>query len=293
MKPPRFTYHDPTQLPEALELLAQLGADSKVLAGGQSLIPLLNMRMAHPEHLIDLNRIHELAYLSERDGGIAIGAMTRHRTVERSTLIRKRLPLLAQAVGQIGHVQIRTRGTIGGSVAHADPAAELPAVLAAFDGHVTLTGPSGIRQVGPEDFFITYLTTSAAPDELLTEVWFPAPPPRTGQTWLELARRHGDYALVGLGASLTLADDGTIADTRLALTGVGPTPVRARSAEARLRGERPGAAVFGEAGRLVAQEVEPDSDIHASADYRRHVAGILTLRALEAAAQQLTGAATA
>src|SRR5438105_12734277 len=190
MKPPRFTYHDPTQLPEALELLAKLGPDAKVLAGGQSLIPLLNMRMAHPEHLIDLNRIQELAYLSERDGGIAIGAMTRHRTVERSTLIRQRLPLLAQAVGQIGHVQIRTRGTIGGSVAHADPAAELPAVLAAFDGHVTLTGPGGIRQVGPEDFFITYLTTSAAPDELLTEVWVPAPPPRTGQTGLEPRRRH-------------------------------------------------------------------------------------------------------
>ena len=293
MKPPRFTYHDPTALPEALGLLGQLGADAKVLAGGQSLIPLLTMRMAHPRHLIDLNHIAELAYLDERDGGIAIGAMTRHRTAERSPLVRERCPLLAQAVGQIGHVQIRSRGTIGGSIAHADPAAELPAVLAALDGRVTLVGPAGRRVVNPEDFFVTYLTTSAAPDELLTEVWFPALPPRTGQAWLELARRHGDYALVGLGASLTLDPDGTIAEARLALTGVGPTPVRARAAEERLKGERPGSALFTEAGRLVAREVEPDSDIHATAEYRRHVAGILTLRALERAAEHVTGGSVA
>jgi len=288
MKPPRFTYHDPIALPDALRLLSQLGAESKVLAGGQSLIPLLNMRMAHPKHLIDLNRITELAYLSERDGGVAVGAMTRHRAVERSTLVRERCPLLAQAVAQIGHLQIRSRGTVGGSIAHADPAAELPAVLAALGGHVTLVGPAGQRVVEPGELFVTYLTTCAAPDELLTEVWFPAIPPRTGQVWLELARRHGDYALVGLGASLTLAPDGTIADARLGLTGVGPTPVRARSVEERLRGERPSPGLFTEAGRLVAIEVEPDSDIHASAEYRRHVAGILALRALERATQQLT-----
>jgi CO/xanthine dehydrogenase FAD-binding subunit len=287
MKPPRFSYHDPRSLPEALGALAELGAEAKVLAGGQSLIPLLNMRMAHPKHLIDLNRIPELAYVTERDGGIAIGAMTRHRAAERSALVRERCPLLAQAVGQIGHLQIRARGTVGGSIAHADPAAELPAVLAALDGHVTLVGPRGQRVVGPEEFFVTYLTTSAAPDELLTEVWIPglARPARTGQAWLELARRHGDYALVGLGASLTLDADGAIAQARLALTGVGPTPVRTRNAEDRLRGERPQPGLFAEAARLVAREVEPDSDIHASADYRRHVAGILALRALERAAE--------
>src|SRR5918911_358697 len=252
MKPPRFTYHDPGSLAEALGALAELGADAKVLAGGQSLIPLLNMRMAHPKHLIDLNRITELAYITERDGGIAIGAMTRHRAAERSALVRERCPLLAQAVGQIGHLQIRSRGTVGGSIAHADPAAELPAVLAALDGHVTLVGPAGQRVVKPEDLFVTYLTTSAAPDELLTEVWFPTRPARTGQAWLELARRHGDYALVGLGASLTLDADGAIAQARLALTGVGPTPVRARTAEDRLRGERPQPGLFAEAARLVA-----------------------------------------
>jgi aerobic carbon-monoxide dehydrogenase medium subunit len=289
VKPPRFTYHDPATLPEALATVGRLGADAKVLAGGQSLIPLLNLRMAHPKHLVDLNRIAELAYLQERDGGLAIGAMTRHRAAERSPLVRERWPLLAQAVGQIGHVQIRSRGTIGGSIAHADPAAELPAVLAALDGHVTLVGPAGRRAVKSDELFVTYLTTSAAPDELLTEVWLPATPPRTGQAWLELARRHGDYALVGLGACLTLAADGSVADARLALTGVGPTPVRARTAEERLRGERPAPTLFAEAARLVAREVDPETDIHATADYRRHVAGILALRALERAARGADG----
>lgn len=289
MKPPRFAYHDPRTTSEALALLQQLGTEAKLLAGGQSLIPLLNMRMVQPHHVIDLNLIPELTYIRERDGGIAIGAMTRHRAAERSALVRERCPLLAQAIGQIGHIQIRSRGTVGGSVAHADPAAELPAVMAALDGRVTLTGPSGTREVGADELFVTYLTISAEPDELLSEVWVPAVPPRTGQAWLELARRHGDYALVGLGASVTLSSEGTIEAARLALTGVGPTPLRARAAEDRLRGERPSEAVFREAARLVAREVEPESDIHATAKYRRHIAGILTLRALRQAGRRATG----
>jgi carbon-monoxide dehydrogenase medium subunit len=293
MKPPRFTYHDPRTLPEALDLLRQFGADAKLLAGGQSLIPLLNMRMAQPKHLVDLNRIPELAYIAERDGGIAIGAMTRHRAVERSALVRERCPLLTEAIGYIGHLAIRARGTVGGSVAHADPAAELPAVLAALDGQVTLRGPSGTRVVRSDEFFVTYLTTSAGPDELLSEVWLPAAPPRCGQAWLELAQRHGDYALAGVGASITLAGDGTIGDARLALIGVGPTPVRARTAEDGLRGERPGPAPFREAARRVAREVEPETDIHASAEYRRHLAGLLTLQALERAAGRAAGAEAA
>lgn len=291
MKPPRFTYHDPRSVPEAVRLLTEVGAEGKVLAGGQSLIPLLNFRLAQPRHLIDLNRIPELAYINEsaHDGGIAIGAMTRQRVAERSPLVRARCPLLVEAIGQIGHLQIRARGTVGGSIAHADPASELPAVLVALDGRVTLTGPNGARTVASDEFFVTYLTTSAAPDELVSEVWFPALPPRTGQAWLEIARRHGDYALVGLGAALTLAADGVVAGARLALTGVGATPVRARVAEERLCGERPGAALFAEAARLVARAVEPDSDLHASAEYRRHVAGILAGRALTLALARATG----
>ena len=287
MKPARFAYHDPRTTQEVVGLLGQLGPEAKLLAGGQSLIPLLNMRMAQPQHLIDLNRIPELAYIRERDGGVAIGTMTRHRAAERSAPVRERCPLLAEAIGQIGHLQIRSRGTVGGSIAHADPAAELPAVLAALEGQVTLLGPGGSRVVGPDEFFITYLTTSAEPDEMVSEVWFPALPPRTGQAWLELARRHGDYAIVGLGTSLTLAPDGTIEGARLALTGVGATPVRVPSAEERLRGEHPSEGLFREAARLVARDVEPEGDIHASAKYRRHVAGILTLRALERALERV------
>ena len=286
MKPPRFAYHDPRSLAEAVELLGRHGFDAKLLAGGQSLLPLLNMRMAQPEHLVDLNRVPDLDYVVERDGGIAVGAMTRHRTVETSPLVRTRCPLLAEAVAQVGHLPIRARGTMGGTIAHADPAAELPGVLAALEGRVTLRGPSGERTVEAADLFVTYLTTTAEPDELVTEVWYPAAPPRTGHAWVELARRHGDYALVGVGASLTLADDGTIGDARLAFISAGPVPLRARAAEDGLRGERPDEAAFREAARLVARDVEPESDIHATADYRRHLAGILTLRALGRAAER-------
>ncbi|MBX6342443.1 MAG: FAD binding domain-containing protein, partial [Thermomicrobiaceae bacterium] len=173
---------------------------------------------------------------------------------------------------------------------HADPAAELPAILSALDGQVVARGPAGQRVLAAEAFFVSYLTTALAPDEMVTEVRFPTSPPRTGHAWLEVARRHGDYALVGLGAVVALDASGAIADARLALTGVGPTPIRLRAVEERLRGERPGAGLFAEAGRLVARAIEPESDLHASAEYRRHVAGILTIRGLEEAARQALGA---
>uniref|UniRef100_A0A831THI3 Xanthine dehydrogenase family protein subunit M n=1 Tax=Thermorudis peleae TaxID=1382356 RepID=A0A831THI3_9BACT len=288
MKPPRFEYHVPELLDEALGLLAELGADAKPLAGGQSLIPMLNMRLARPGHLIDLNRIAELDYLAERDGGLAVGAMTRQRAVERSTLVREGCPLLAQAIRYVGHLPIRTRGTVGGSVAHADPAAELPGVLAALDGRITLRSRSGSRVLGPDAFFLGALATAAAPDELVTEIWVPTVPERTGQVWLEVARRHGDYALVGLGASVTLDGDGTISEARLALIGVGPVPVRARRAEERLRGERPATSLFREAGRLVSAEIQPETDVHATSEYRRRVAAVLTERALAEATRQIT-----
>lgn len=291
MKPPRFQYHAPQSLDEALALLAELGADAKPLAGGQSLIPMLNMRLARPGHLIDLNRVAELDYLAERDGGLAIGAMTRQRAVERSTLVREGCPLLAQAIRYIGHLPIRTRGTIGGSVAHADPAAELPGVLAALDGRITLRGRSGSRVLGPDAFSLGVLTTAAAPDELVTEIWIPAVPERAGQVWLEVARRHGDYALVGLGASLTLDQDGVISQARLALIGVGPVPVRTPRAEERLRGERPDVSLFREAARLVSAEIQPETDVHATSEYRRRVAAVLAERALAEATRQVTGEA--
>lgn len=285
MKPSRFDYHVPSNLSEAVALLRDLGPEAKILAGGQSLVPLLNFRMAQPRHLIDLNRIPELAYIAERDGGIVIGAMTRQRTAERSSLVAEHCPLLAAAIPSIGHIQIRSRGTIGGSLAHADPASELPAVLAALDGCVTLVGPSGSRRVSPDEFFVTYLITSADPDEVLTEVWFPSPLPHTGHAWLEVAYRHGDYALVGVAAVLTLDADGIITGCQLALAGVGATPMRAPAAEERLRGEMPDAALFQEAARLIVRDIEPPTDVHATADYRRHLAGVLTVRGLEQATQ--------
>ncbi|MCM8750127.1 xanthine dehydrogenase family protein subunit M [Thermomicrobiaceae bacterium CFH 74404] len=288
MKPPRFQYHVPESLDEALGLLAELGADAKPLAGGQSLVPLLNMRLARPGHLLDLNRVAELDYLTERDGGLALGAMTRQRAVERSALIRDRCPLLAQAIRYVGHLPIRTRGTIGGSVAHADPAAELPGVLAALDGRITLQSRSSTRVLDPADFFLGVLASAATPEELVTEIWLPAVPERTGQVWLEVARRHGDYALVGLGASVTLDGDGTISEARLALIGVGPVPVRARRAEERLRGEWPATSLFREAGRLVSAEIQPETDVHATSEYRRRVAAVLTERALAEATRQIT-----
>jgi aerobic carbon-monoxide dehydrogenase medium subunit len=283
MKPPVFEYTAVGSIDEAVAALAQHGDAAKLLAGGQSLVPLLNMRLATPERLIDLNRVAELSHITVRAGGLAIGAMTRQRTAERSALVATHAPLLADALPWVGHFQIRNRGTVGGSLSHADPAAELPAVALCLDARLTARGPAGERTLAAADFFLTPLTTALAPTELLTEVWFPPPPRGAGSAWLELARRHGDYALVGVGAVVTLARD-RIGEARLALTGVGDRPVRAREAEARLAGESLTPRVLGEAAEAIRRAIEPGSDIHASAAYRRHVAGVLAGRAIRLAA---------
>jgi carbon-monoxide dehydrogenase medium subunit len=292
MKPPPFAYHAPTSVAEAVETLWQAGDEAKVLAGGQSLIPLLNFRMARPSALVDLNRIPELAYIEERDGGLAIGAMTRQRAVERSALVQERVPLLAEAVRCIGHLQIRARGTIGGNIAHADPASELPAVLVALEGRVTMVGPNGSRTVPAEEFFLTYFTTCLEPGEMVTEVWVPGAAPGDGYAWLEISQRHGDYALAGVAAGVALDQAGAIEDARIVLTGVGETPVRVPEAEARLRGERPDAPALDEALRLVRESVNPDTDVHASGDYRRQIAGVLTVRALTTAISRAAAGST-
>jgi carbon-monoxide dehydrogenase medium subunit len=274
VKPSAFEYTAVRSVDEAVSELGQHGDAAKLLAGGQSLLPLLNMRLATPERLIDLNRVAELGYVRLRDGGLAVGAMTRQRAVERSALAARHAPLLADALPWVGHFQIRNRGTVGGSLSHADPAAELPAVALCLDARFTARGPAGERTIAAADFFLTQLTTALAP----TEVWFPASPPGTGSAWIELARRHGDYALVGVAAVVTLAGD-RIGGARLALTGVGDRPVRARDAEARLAGESLTPAVLGDAVEAVRQAIEPGGDIHATAAYRRHVAGVLVARA--------------
>ena len=286
MKPPRFDYLNPRSVDEALSVLARHGDEAKVLAGGQSLVPLLSFRLVRPAYLVDLNDVGGLAGIRLDDGHLAIGAMTRQRAVETSPLVRERCPLLAEAMPQIGHVQIRNRGTIGGSLAHADPASELPAVVAALDGELVLQSARGQRVVKPEQFFVAYLTTAAAPDELLVEVRVPVVPPRTGSAFLEVSRRHGDFALVGVAATVTLDEAGVCTAAAIALTGVGPTPALARDAALALVGQRPTPAAFEEAGRRVAERVQPDSDLHASRDYRRHLASVLTRRALGRAAER-------
>jgi carbon-monoxide dehydrogenase medium subunit len=256
VKPPRFEYHAPGTVDEAVALLARYGGDAKVLAGGQSLMPMLNFRLTRPAALVDVNRIPALAYLREDDGTVALGAMTRQRTIEFSPVVARRLPLLHEATRWVGHLPIRSRGTVGGSIAHADPSAEYPAVLTALDGEVVAQGPRGRRTLRPRELFETYLTTRLAPDELLVEVRLPAMPAGAGSAFEEFARRHGDYALCGVAA---------IADA-FSFVGMGATPVR-----------------FVGDIREAVEQLEPEDDIHATATYRRHLALRLAERVVERA----------
>jgi CO/xanthine dehydrogenase FAD-binding subunit len=285
MKPPRFEYHAPESIEQAVELLTRYGGDAKVLAGGQSLMPMLNFRLARPAALVDINRIRTLAYVHEDDGTVALGAMTRQRTIEFSPVVAARLPLLLEATRWVGHLPIRSRGTIGGSIAHADPSAEYPAVLTALDGEVVAQGPRGRRTLAPPALFETYLTTRLAPDELLVEVRLPASPVGAGHAFEEFARRHGDFAIVGI-AALVVRDGARCAIARLACAGAGPVPVRLRAAEEILERGGLGEAAIDAAAARAAELVEPDSDIHASADYRRHLTRVLTARALRRAVER-------
>ena len=283
MKLPHFDYEAPKTVSEAVELLAEHLDEASVLAGGQSLIPLLAMRLAYPAVLIDINGIAELSGVSAANGWVTIGAMTREYVAEDSETVAGTVPLLAAALPLIGHEAIRSRGTIGGSLAHADPAAELPAVARALDAEFVVRGQSGERVVPAAEWFEGFLTTSRRPDELLVEVRFPTAERSTGISFQEVARRHGDFAIVGLAASLTLAG-GAISDARLAFSGVSDVPVRAVGAEELLVGEGPSPELFDEAARRAAGDIDPPADLHGSSDYRRKVAGALARRGLRAAA---------
>ena len=283
MKLPHFDYEAPKTVSEAVELLAEHLDEASVLAGGQSLIPLLAMRLAYPAVLIDINGIAELSGVSAANGWVTIGAMTREYVAEDSETVASTVPLLAAALPLIGHEAIRSRGTIGGSLAHADPAAELPAVARALDAEFVVRGQSGERVVPAAEWFEGFLTTSRRPDELLTEVRFPAAERGTGISFQEVARRHGDFAIVGLAASLTLSD-GAISDARLAFSGVSDVPVRAVGAEDLLVGEVPSPELFDEAARRATDDIDPPADLHGSSDYRRKVAAALARRGLRAAA---------
>lgn len=284
MKPPAFTYCDPRTVDEALSLLDSYGFDAKILAGGQSLMPLLNLRLAEPAVLVDINRIKGLDGIAREGDRIRIGALTREAEVERSQAITAAAPLLAEAVGWIGHPAIRHRGTVGGSLAHADPAAELPCAMAALDAEFVVQSSGDQRVLGADEFFLTYMTTVLEPGEILREIRIPASVPRTGYGFREVSRRHGDFALVVVAATLTLGTDGSVKSVSCAAGGVGGTPVRLGEVEDLVTGNRPDADLLREAGMKAAQSVEPDSDLHASADFRRQLLTVLVAQALQQAA---------
>ena len=284
MKPAPFDYHAPTSLAEAVAVLAEVGAEGKVLAGGQSLLPVLSMRLAAPAHLVDINRVAELAFIRVEDGGVRVGALARHAELERHGGARALIPLLGQGLRLVAHPVIRNRGTTVGSIAHADPAGEMTAVLALLGGTVELASAQGTRTAAAADFFLAPLESDVRPGELVTSVFFPAPVVGTGTAFVEVSRRHGDYAICGLAAAVRLSADGLVMSARAAYLSVGPVPVVLDLSSA-VAGERADAADWAAAGELAAGQVEPEADIHASADYRRHLAGVLTARGLAQAAQ--------
>ncbi|GAA1309123.1 carbon monoxide dehydrogenase [Planotetraspora silvatica] len=284
MKPPPFDYHRPAGLGEALQALAEAGSHGKVLAGGQSLIPLLNMRLAAPGHLVDINGLTELATISADASGVRVGALARHAAVERDGSARAVQPLLAQALALVAHPVIRNRGTVVGSLVHADPSAEMPAVLALLGGSVRLARLGGERDVHARDFFVGPLESACLPGEMAVSAFFPALPERSGTAFCEVARRHGDYAVAGVAAAVTLDEDFRIIAARVACVSVGPVPVVVDVTG--VCGQRPPASVdWDEVARAVQDRIEPEGDIHATAGYRRHLTGVLVTRALRGAAQ--------
>jgi carbon-monoxide dehydrogenase medium subunit len=280
-KPSPFEYAAPETLEEAVSTLAQHADDSKLIAGGQSLVPLLALRLSSPSVLVDLNGVSELEYLRDEGARLEIGAMARHRAVELLPALVGRCPMLAEALALIGHVAIRNRGTVGGSLAHADPTAEWGALLLALDGEVEVTGPRGVRTISSNDFFITHFTTALEADEILTKISLSLPNgPRVGSAFLELSRRHGDFAIAGAAAVLEMAEDGTVARARAALIGARDTPLRARATEDALVNERPSDERLRHAADAVASEIDPPSDVHGSSEDRRHLSHALMRRAL-------------
>lgn len=285
MKPAPFNYHRPATLEEAFELLERYSGEAKILAGGQSLIPLMNMRLARPAALIDLERIDGLAGLRFDGDRLHVGAMTRHMEVERSAAVRERIGLLSDALPYVGHSAIRSRGTIGGSLAHADPAAELPALATLFDAAFALAGTAGTREVPWNEFFVTYLTSCLEPGEILTGITLTLAPSQAGWSFHEIARRHGDFALAGCAALVELEPGSdSIASARVALFGVDATPVRLLEAEPQFAGRRPTDAAIDDIAADAVTRLEPPADVHGSAAFRRDIARRLIARGVREAA---------
>ncbi|MCP5044437.1 MAG: xanthine dehydrogenase family protein subunit M [bacterium] len=291
MKPAPFDYVIPSTIEEAIGYLADDDVEAHVLAGGQSLVAAMNMRMSRPELLIDLAKLDDLDSLREEDGALALGAMTTKRTVEFSPVALATQPLLHAATMVLAHPQIRNRGTVGGSIAHADPAAEYPAIALLRDAEFTAQGPNGKRTIAARDFFITYFTTALEEAEILTEVRIPAMAPGTGWSFQEFARRHGDFAMAGVGVTLELDASGHCQNTQVVPFALGPTPVHATGVEEAINGERPSPELFASACKKMADGIEdPTSDVHASVEYRRDLAAVLGARALTEAVERINAA---
>jgi carbon-monoxide dehydrogenase medium subunit len=291
MKPAPFEYFAPTTLDEALARLTEYGYDAKVLAGGQSLIPMMNFRLAQPSIIIDINNIHELFYIRENEeGGLRIGAMARHNMVETNPLVADRAALIADAMPHIATIQVRSRGTFGGSIAHADPSAELAAVSVALEGSFLLRNQKGERWVPANEFFVGLFTSVLEPDELLIEAKFPALAQRTGCALEEVARRPHDFAIVGVAAVVTLDKNDRCQRARLTFFSVGDGPVEAHQAAEMLKGEQLTTESIHAAAQTAAKrDIDPGSDIHATAEYRRHLAEVLSIRALGKAYDRARG----
>ncbi|MGH8916418.1 MAG: FAD binding domain-containing protein [Acidimicrobiia bacterium] len=282
LKPPRFSYQAPETTQQVVQLLEDLGSDAKILAGGQSLVPLLSFRLARPKVILDINRVPGLDYVSSDGDTVRIGALARHRDVELHDEIRARCPMIADAMSVLGHVAIRNRGTVVGSLAHADPSAEWPALAVALDAECTLVSRSGSRTVPAGELFEGFMTTVIAPDEMLSETSFRLPPVGAGSAFFEVARRHGDFAQAGAGVVLAVEGD-AVSYARISLLGLGSTPLRATAAEDRLLGERPSDDLFAEIAGLASNAMEPLDDVHASAGYKRQVGTVMVRRALTTA----------
>ncbi len=289
MKPPEFEYLRPSTVTEALSAMVASGGDAKIIAGGQSLVPMLNFRLLSPAVLIDINRIAELSFLEERpDGGLRIGALTRHHMLETSAVVKRLFPILNGAMAHVAHLAIRNRGTIGGSITHADPAAELPMMMLLLDARIRVATPKGPRTIKAADFFVAALTSTVKEDEIVTEVDLPALPPNAGWAFEEIARRAGDFALAAVGVILT-AGEGRVTHVRIGVMGVGDTPMRMDDAETILFGQTCDGQTLDDVVKAVRENVEPMTDLHASSDYRRHLVGVLVRRAVLTAWRRANG----
>jgi carbon-monoxide dehydrogenase medium subunit/2-furoyl-CoA dehydrogenase FAD binding subunit len=289
MKPCAFEYFNPQSVQEAIELLDRYGDEAKIIAGGQSLVPMMNFRLARPEILIDISAIKELEYIKTEGDELVIGALARERDIEQSPLVLEKWPFLSKAISFIGHSAIRNRGTIGGSLVHADPSAEIPTSLCALNGKVKVVGPSGEKILQPEEFFLTYLTTSLEPSDLLVEVRIPALPEKTGWSFGELSRRSGDFAIVAVGILLFTETPGVCREARISMGGVASTPVRAEEAEALLAGQKITEKLIAAAAQQAAEETDTEPDYHASAEYRMDMARVFVKRGLQEACNMING----